>query len=128
MALNVLHDHHRIIKEQTESENDTGQSNYIELDSHDPHQGYRCGVDYGDGCQDNQNLPEACEKEKDYQSRHDDGVPQGFEHILRTLDDGIFLGICNLKVQVRIVYPHFHQFLLDPGNGAEYVCVQSALD
>ncbi len=103
MALNVFHDHNRVIKQQAKGQNNTGEGYHIKFNPHDPHQCNGGCVNHWNGGKDHQHLAKTRQEEEHHDGGHDNGVPQRFEHILRTLDYGILLGVRNLKSEIRIM-------------------------
>ncbi len=121
MALNILHDHHCVIKQQSQGQDDTGQGHHVKLNAHQPHQGNGCRIDKGNGQQNHQHLPETCQKEKHHKDRHENCIPQGFKHVLGGLDNGVFLGIGDLEIKGWILYFYLLKLLFNPVNGPNHI-------
>ena len=117
VPLDILDHHNGIIQEESHGHDHCGQGDDVQLVAEEIHgrKGEKIGKGDGDGREDRD--PGAGEDQEDHGQGHDDGIPQGVDHVRHAGTDDGPLGVGRFHGEFRIFCLNLGQGVLHRGDG-----------
>ncbi|EKD35926.1 MAG: hypothetical protein ACD_75C01721G0001, partial [uncultured bacterium] len=112
VSFHVLHHHDGIIDHEPHGKHDGQKRQQVNGEAEDLHQKYRADQRQGDGHHRDQHGTEGAEEEEDDHDHDEQGVAQGFEHLLDRVGDviGGVIGDPRLHARRQIPLDRLHLF------------------